>query len=287
VTTAPTASIDAAQSGTFLLGGDLPVHRLGFGAMRIVGPGIWGPPKDREVARNVVRRAVELGVNLIDTADSYGPTISEEIIGEALHPYPDGVVIATKGGLTRSGPNIWEPVGRPEYLRQQVHLSLRRLQVERIDLYQLHRFDAKVPVEESLGALKTLQDQGLIRHIGISEVTVPELERARKVVDVVSVQNRYNLTDREWEPTLEYCEANGIAFIPWFPLATGELARPGGPVDAIAKAHDATPGQVALAWLLHRSPVILPIPGTGSVAHVEENTAAAGLTLTDEEFASL
>ncbi len=287
MTTAPTASIDAAQSGTFLLGGDLPVHRLGFGAMRIVGPGIWGPPKDREVARNVVRRAVELGVNLIDTADSYGPTISEEIIGEALHPYPDGVVIATKGGLTRSGPNIWEPVGRPEYLRQQVHLSLRRLQVERIDLYQLHRFDAKVPVEESLGALKTLQDQGLIRHIGISEVTVPELERARKVVDVVSVQNRYNLTDREWEPTLEYCEANGIAFIPWFPLATGELARPGGPVDAIAKAHDATPGQVALAWLLHRSPVILPIPGTGSVAHVEENTAAAGLTLTDEEFASL
>jgi pyridoxine 4-dehydrogenase len=286
-TSTPSSTIDAAASGTFLLGGDLPVNRLGFGAMRIVGDGVWGPPKDRETARAVVRRAVELGVNLIDTADSYGPNISEEIISEALHPYADGVVIATKGGLTRSGPNVWEPVGRPEYLRQQVHLSLRKLNVERIDLYQLHRFDAAVPVEESLGALKELQDKGLIRHIGISEVTVPELEQARKVVAIVSVQNRYNLTDREWEPTLEYCEQNGIAFIPWFPLATGELAKPGGPVDEIAKAHDATPGQVALAWLLHRSPVILPIPGTGSVAHVEENTAAAGLTLTDAEYQSL
>jgi aryl-alcohol dehydrogenase-like predicted oxidoreductase len=255
--------------------------------MRIVGPGVWGPPPDREVAKQVVRRAVELGVNLIDTADSYGPGFSEEIIGEALAPYPEGVAVATKGGFTRGGPNNWVQLGRPEYLRQQVHLSLWRLKVERIDLYQLHRFDPNVPVEESLGALKELQEQGKIRHIGISEVTVPEIERARAVVDVVSVQNRYNLTDREWEPVLDYCEREGIAFIPWFPLAVGELARPGGPVDHVAKAHDATPGQVALAWLLKRSPVMLPIPGTGSLDHVEENTRAALLELSDAEFAEL
>jgi aryl-alcohol dehydrogenase-like predicted oxidoreductase len=276
-----------AASGSFELGGDLPIHRLGFGAMRIVGKGVWGPPADRKEAVATVRKAIELGVTFIDTADSYGPVYSEEIIGEALAPYPDDLVIATKVGLTRSGPDVWEPLARPEYIRQQVHLSLWRLQLERIDLYQLHRIDPKVPLEESLGALKELQDKGLIRHIGLSEVTVEQIEQARKVVDIVSVQNRYNLTDREWEPVLDYCEKAGIGFIPWFPLAVGKLARKGGPVDRAAEAHGATPGQIALAWLLHRSPVMLPIPGTGSVAHVEENLGAAGLKLTDEEFAEL
>jgi pyridoxine 4-dehydrogenase len=276
-----------AASGTFNLGGDLPVHRLGYGAMRIVGKGVWGPPADRKEAVATVRKAVELGVNFIDTADSYGPVYSEEIIAEALAPYSDDLVIATKVGLTRSGPDIWEPLARPEYIRQQIHLSLWRLKLERIDLYQLHRIDSKVPFEETLGALKELQEKGLVRHIGLSEVTVDEIEQARKVVDVVSVQNRYNLTDREWEPVLDYCEKAGIGFIPWFPLAVGKLAKKGGPVDRAAEAHDATPGQVALAWLLHRSPVMLPIPGTGSVAHVEENLGAAGLQLTDEEFAEL
>jgi pyridoxine 4-dehydrogenase len=281
------ATPNAAASGTFAIGGDLPVHRLGFGAMRIVGKGVWGPPPDWSEAVRVVRRAVELGVTFIDTADSYGPEYSEQIIGEALTPYPEGVVVATKAGLTRSGPDIWEPVGRPEYLRQQLHLSLRRLKVERIDLYQLHRIDPQVPVEDSVGALAELQKQGLIRHIGLSEVTQEEIEQAQKVAPIVSVQNRYNLIDREWEPTLEYCEANNIAFIPWFPIAVGKLAQPGGPVDAAAEAHGATPSQIALAWLLRRSPVMLPIPGTGSVAHLEENIGAAEVTLTDDEYAAL
>jgi pyridoxine 4-dehydrogenase len=255
--------------------------------MRIVGKGVWGPPPDWDEAVRVVRRAVELGVTFIDTADSYGPEYSEQIIGEALKPYPEGVVVATKAGLTRSGPDIWEPVGRPEYLRQQLHLSLRRLGLERIDLYQLHRIDGQVPVEDSVGALAEMQKQGLIRHIGLSEVTQEEIEQAQKVAPIVSVQNRYNLIDREWEPTLEYCEANNIAFIPWFPIAVGKLAQPGGAVDAAAAAHGATPSQVALAWLLRRSPVMLPIPGTGSVAHVAENIGAAEVTLTDEEYAEL
>jgi aryl-alcohol dehydrogenase-like predicted oxidoreductase len=277
----------AAASGTFDIGGDLTVNRLGFGAMRITGDGIWGPPKDRAEAVRVVRRAAELGVNLIDTADSYGPNVSEEIIAEALHPYSEDMVIATKGGLTRSGPNIWEPVGRPEYLRQQVHLSLRKLKVERIDLWQLHRIDAKVPVEETLGAIVELQAQGLIRHIGLSEVTVAELRQAQQVATITTVQNRYNLTDREWESTLDECTAQGIGFIPWFPLATGALSKKGGIVDKVAEAHGATPGQVALAWLLKRSTVMLPIPGTGSVDHLEENVAGATVTLTDEEFNAL
>jgi len=277
----------AAASGTFDIGGDLTVNRLGFGAMRITGEGVWGEPKDRAEAVRVVKRAIDLGVTLIDTADSYGPDVSEEIIAEALHPYPADLVIATKAGLTRSGPNIWEPLGRPEYLRQQVHLSLRKLKVERIDLWQLHRIDAKVPVEETLGAVKELQDKGLIRHIGLSEVTVEQLKQAKQVATIVSVQNRYNLTDREWEPVLDECTKQGIAFIPWFPLATGALSKKGGIVDKVAEAHGATPGQVALAWLLQRSPVILPIPGTGSVRHLEENLQGGALTLTDDEFADL
>jgi pyridoxine 4-dehydrogenase len=273
-------------SGTFNLGKDLDVHRLGFGAMRITGKGIWGEPADRETAKQVLRRAVELGVDFIDTADSYGPYISEDLIREALHPY-DGVVVATKGGLTRWGPDEWEQVGRPEYLRQCVHMSLRRLGVEQIDLWQLHRIDAKVPVEESLGAIKELQDQGLIKHVGLSQVSVAEIEQARKVIDVVSVQNLYNLADRSSEDVLDYCEREGLGFIPWFPVAAGDLAKPGGVLDEIAKEHDATHAQLALAWLLKRSPVMLPIPGTGSVAHAEENCAAAGVELTEEEFDAL
>ena len=271
-----------AASGTFSLGGDLPVSRLGYGAMRITGEGIWGPPKDHDEALRVLRRAVELGVDFIDTADSYGPFVSEDLIREALHPY-DGVVIATKGGLTRSGPGVWEQVGRPEYLRQCVEMSLRRLGVERLDLWQLHRIDAQVPVEESLGAMKELQDAGKIKHIGLSEVSVAEIEQARKVVDVVSVQNLYNLANRQSEEVLTYCEQESIGFIPWFPVAAGDLAKPGGVLDEIAAAHEATHAQLALAWLLRRSPVMLPIPGTGSVAHLEENCAAATVELTDEE----
>ena len=274
------------NSGTFAIGGDLTVHRLGYGAMRLTGQGIWGEPSDRGTARDVLRRAVELGVDFIDTADSYGPFVSDEIIREALHPY-DGVTIATKGGLTRSGPDVWEQVGRPEYLRQSVHLSLRRLGVERIDLWQLHRIDAQVPVEESLGAVKELQDAGLIRHIGLSEVSVDEIELARKVVEVVSVQNLYNLANRQSQDQLDYCEANGIAFIPWFPVASGDLAKPGGILDTISTQTGHTPAQLALAWLLRRSPVMVPIPGTGSVAHVEENCAAAQVTLTDEQYDAL
>jgi aryl-alcohol dehydrogenase-like predicted oxidoreductase len=278
--------VSVEASGTFLLGGDLPVHRLGFGAMRITGEGIWGPPGDHENALRVLTRAVELGVDFIDTADSYGPYVSEDLIREALHPY-DGVVIATKGGLTRHGPGQWEQVGRPEYLRQCVHMSLRRLGVDRIDLWQLHRIDKKVPAEESLGAIKELQDAGLIRHVGLSEVTVAEIEHARSILPVVSVQNLYNLANRQSEDVLAYCEREGIAFIPWFPVAAGDLARPGSVLDEIAKDHEATYAQLALAWLLKRSPVMLPIPGTGSVAHLEENCAAAEVDLTDEEFERL
>jgi len=275
---------DAAASGTFSLGGDLPVHRFGFGAMRITGEGVWGDPPNPAEARRLLRRVVELGINFIDTADSYGPEVSERLIGEALHPYPKGLIIGTKGGLTRSGPGKWEPVGRPEYLRQCVELSLRRLKQDRIDLWQLHRFDAKVPMEETLGALKEMQTAGKIRHIGLSEVSVKEIERARKTVTVVSVQNLYNLSDRKHEEVVTYCEKQNIAFIPWFPVAAGDLAKPGGVLDAAAKRHGATVSQLALAWLLHRSPVMLPIPGTSSIAHLEENTAAASLQLKPEEW---
>ncbi len=278
---------DAAASGTFTLGGDLTVNRLGFGAMRITGPGIWGEPKDPAEARRVLKRLVEIGVNFIDTADSYGPEVSESIIAEALAPYPAGLVIATKGGLTRQGPDQWLPVGRPEYLRQCVEMSLRRLKTDTIDLYQLHRIDPKVPAEETLGALKDLQTQGKIRHIGLSEVSVEELEHAQTIVDVVSVQNLYNLSDRKAEALLDHCTEKNIGFIPWFPVAAGDLAKPGGVLDEAAKKHDATVAQLALAWLLKRSPVMLPIPGTSSVAHLEENVAAASLQLTDEEFGAL
>jgi pyridoxine 4-dehydrogenase len=275
------------RSGTFALGGSLPVTRLGYGTMQLPGPGVWGEPRDRAGAHAVLRRAVELGVNLLDTADSYGPVVAEPLIREALHPYPDGLVIATKAGFTRQGPGQWKAVGRPEYLTQQVELSLRFLGVETIDLLQLHRIDPKVPVAESLGALVDLQTQGKIRHIGLSEVTVEELEEARKTAEIVSVQNRYNLADRASEALLDHAEAHGIAFIPWFPLATGKLAGSGGPLDELAAELDAGPSQLALAWLLHRSPVILPIPGTASVAHLEENLAAASIELSDEQFQRL
>lgn len=281
------ATINAAASGTFTIGGDLPVHRFGFGSMRITGKGIWGEPKDPEEARRVLRRAVDLGINFIDTADSYGPAVSEPLIGSTLSPYPKGLVIATKGGLTRQGPDAWAPVGRPEYLRQQLEMSLRYLREERIDLYQLHRLDPKVPVEESLGALKDAQTEGKIRHIGLSEVSVAEIERARKTVPIVSVQNRYNLLDREHEPVLQYCQKQNIAFIPWFPVGAGKLAQPGGPLDQAARRHGATVAQLSLAWLLHHSPVLLPIAGTSRVAHLEENIAAVGLRLDDAEWTAL
>lgn len=282
-----TATVSATASGTFTLGGDLTIHRLGFGAMRITGEGIWGEPKDPGEAKRVLRRVVELDVNFIDTADSYGPEVSERFIAEALHPYPKGLAIATKGGLTRQGPNKWLPVGRPEYLTQQVELSLRRLRLDRIDLYQLHRIDPKVPVEESLSALVDLQKRGKIRHIGLSEVSPEEIERARKTATIVSVQNRYNIGDREHEKTLEYCEKNKLGFIPWFPVAAGKLARDGGPLDRFAKQHKISVAQLSLAWLLHRSPVMLPIPGTSSVRHLEENVAAAGVRLSDAQWAEV
>jgi aryl-alcohol dehydrogenase-like predicted oxidoreductase len=275
------------SAGTFVLGGDLPVHRLGFGAMQLTGQGIWGEPKDRDECIRVLRRAVELGVDLIDTADSYGPFVSEDLIREALHPYPDGLVIATKGGLTRTGPGDWRPVGRADYLRQCVEMSLRRLAVERIDLYQLHRVDDRTPMEESLGELKAMQDEGKIRHIGVSEVDVDTLVAMRDIIDVVSVQNLYNLTDRHHEDVVDYCDREGLGFIPWFPLATGKLAGDGGPLDEAAKAHGSSPSQLALAWLLRRTQAMLPIPGTSSVAHLEENCAAATITLTDEEYDGL
>jgi aryl-alcohol dehydrogenase-like predicted oxidoreductase len=277
----PTATETAT---TFHLGGDLEIHRLGFGAMRITGEGIWGEPKDREEAKRVLRRAVELGIDFIDTADSYGPATSEILIGETLAPYKPGVVVATKAGLTRQGPNKWLPVGRPEYLTQQVEMSLRHLKLERLDLWQLHRIDPKVPVEESLGAAKKLQQQGKIRHIGLSEVSVAEIEQARKVVEIVSVQNEYNLTTRKSEEALDYCEKHNIAFIPWFPVAAGKLAQAGGKLDQIAKKHNATVAQLSIAWLLQRSPVILPIPGTSSVAHLEENLKSSALQLSAEEW---
>jgi aryl-alcohol dehydrogenase-like predicted oxidoreductase len=279
--------MNAKASGTFEIGGDLTVNRLGYGAMRITGEGIWGEPKDRENAKKVLRRAVELGVNFIDTADSYGPEVSEQLIGEALAPYAKDVVIATKAGLTRQGPNQWLPVGRPEYLVQQVEMSLRRLKRERIDLWQLHRIDPKVPVEESLGAIKKLQEQGKILHVGLSEVKPHEIDQARKVIDIVSVQNQYNIGDRQHEDVVEYCTKHKLAFIPWFPVAAGKLAQPGGKLDATAKAHGATVSQLSLAWLLHHSPVMLPIPGTSSVAHLEENIAAAGVHLSDAEWKSI
>ncbi len=280
-------TVNASASGTFTIGGDLKVNRLGFGAMRITGEGIWGEPKNPEEAKRVLRRAVELGINFIDTADAYGPDVSERIIAETLHPYPKGLVIATKGGLTRQGPGKWAPVGRPEYLHQCVEMSLRRLRVERIDLYQLHRIDPKVPVEESLGILKDLQSAGKIRHIGLSEVSVAEIERAKKTVRIVSVQNQYNLADRQHEDVVAHCEKNQLAFIPWFPMSAGKLAKAGGPLDEAAKRHKVSGPQLALAWLLHRSTVMLPIPGTSSVAHLEENVRAAPLKLDEKDWASL
>ncbi len=295
----------ALGSGTITIGADLRVHRLGFGAMRITGRGIWGEPRSRDEAKRVVRRALELGVDFIDTADSYGPAVSESIIRDALFPYPDHLVIATKGGLTRQGPNRWTPDGRPSYLRSCVEMSLERLDVQRIDLYQLHRVDPHVPVEDSVGALKDMQDEGKIRYIGLSEVDIGQIERARSVVDIVTVQNAYNLSNRRYEHVLDHCEDRGIAFIPYFPLAVGKLANEGGIVRralrrttwrtswsdlslaSLAEKHDAKPAQLALAWLLRRSPAILAIPGTGCVPHLEENCAAAEIALSDEEFERL
>jgi aryl-alcohol dehydrogenase-like predicted oxidoreductase len=282
-----TATINAKAAGTFTIGGDVTVNRLGFGAMRITGEGIWGEPKNPEEARKVLRRAIELGVNFIDTADSYGPEVSERLIAEALYPYPKDLVIATKGGFTRQGPNAWIPVGRAEYLKQCVEMSLRRLRVERIDLYQLHRIDPKVPVEESLGALKELQDAGKIRHIGLSEVNPREIEQAKETARIVSVQNRYNISDREHEETLNYCERNGLAFIPWSPVAAGKLAQSDGPLGDAAKRHGVAIAQLSIAWLLHRSRVMLPIPGTSSVAHLEQNVAAADVELSDAEWSEI
>ncbi|HEX7809112.1 MAG TPA: aldo/keto reductase [Thermoanaerobaculia bacterium] len=271
----------------FNLGGDLPVRRLGFGAMRITGDGVWGPPQDRDEAIAVLRRSIELGVNLIDTAESYGPQVSEELIGEALYPYPKGLVIATKGGLDRTGPNQWPMNARPERLREELEGSLRRLKLDRIDVYQLHRIDPNVPEADQFGTLAQFQKEGKVRHLGLSEVTIEQIERARKFFPVVSVQNRYNLGDREWEPVLDYCERENIGFIPWFPLAVGKLANPGGPLGPIAAKHHAKPAQVALAWLLQRSKVMLPIPGTSKVKHLEENMEAEKIRLSDEEFASI
>jgi aryl-alcohol dehydrogenase-like predicted oxidoreductase len=277
----------AAASGSYAIGGDLPVVRLGYGTMQLTGEGVWGAPKDPDEAVRVLRRAVELGITFFDTADSYGPEVAEDLLRTALHPYADDVVIATKAGLTRQGPGIWTPVGRPAYLRQQCELSLRRLGVERIDLFQLHRIDPEVALEDQVGELKKLQDEGKIRHIGLSEVSVEEIETAQAVARIVSVQNLFNLARRDAEPVLEHCERNDIAFIPWFPLATGELSRQDGPLAEAASRHDATPSQLALAWLLRRSPVMLPIPGTSSVDHLESNTAAASIELTDAEFEKL
>ena len=276
----------AAPSGTFSIGGDLDVTRLGFGAMRITGPGIWMDPPDRDAALALLRRLPDLGVDFIDTADSYGPHVSEELIREALHPY-DGIVVATKAGLLRTGPNEWHPFARPDYLRQAVHLGLRRLGVERIDLFQLHRIDSDFPREAQFEVLAELQRDGLIRHVGLSEVSVEELDAAREIVPIATVQNLYNVGNRQSEDVLDRCEQLDIGFIPWFPLAAGDLAQPGGVVHEVAQRHDATPGQVALAWLLQRSPVMLPIPGTSSIAHLEENVAAADLRLSDEDIAQL
>jgi pyridoxine 4-dehydrogenase len=278
---------NATSAGTVSIGKDLTVNRLGFGAMRLTGEGIWGAPKDPEECKRVLKRLLDLNVNFIDTADAYGPYVSETLIAEALHPYPKGLVIATKGGLTRQGPDQWLPVGRAEYLRQCVEMSLRRLKVDRIDLYQLHRIDPRTPVEESLGELRKMQEEGKIHHIGVSETSVAEIEQARKIVRIVSVQNKYNITDRAHEDVVDYCEKNKLVFIPWFPLAAGSLTRPGGVLDSLATAHNVTTSQIAIAWLLRRSPVMLPIPGTSKVKHLEENVASAELKLSDSEWRSL
>ena len=282
-----TTALPAHASGTFAIGGDLTVNRLGYGTMQLTGPGVWGESRDPDAAVAVLRRAVELGVTFFDTADSYGPYVAEPLLHRALAPYADDVVIATKAGFTRQGPNQWTPVGRPEYLRQQTEMSLRILGVERIDLQQLHRIDPTVPLDDQVGELKLLQDEGKIRHIGLSEVSVEEVEAASKIATIVSVQNLFNLARRDAEPLLDYATENGMAFIPWFPLATGKLLGEGGPLSELAAKHDATPSQLALAWLLRRSPVMLPIPGTSSVAHLEDNLRGAELQLTDEEFAEL
>jgi aryl-alcohol dehydrogenase-like predicted oxidoreductase len=278
---------ETSTNATVTLGGELTVAQLGYGAMQITGKGVWGPPADPQECLRVLRRAVELGVTFIDTADSYGPYVSEDLIAEALHPYPDDLVIATKGGLLRTGPNVWSACGRPDYLRQEVEMSLRRLKVERIDLYQLHRIDPLVPVEDSLGELVSMRDEGKLRLIGVSEVNVAELEQCRRIVDVVSVQNRYNLGFRGHEDVLDYCESAGIAFIPWAPMASGRLAGPGGALENAAKRHGVAPAQLALAWVLRRSPVMLPIPGTSTVAHLEENMKAASVELSEQEFDDL
>jgi aryl-alcohol dehydrogenase-like predicted oxidoreductase len=280
------SNLHASASGQFTIAGDLTVNRLGFGAMRITGRGIWGEPEDRPEALQTLKRVPELGITLIDTADSYGPEVSENLIREALFPYSD-LVIATKGGLTRQGPALWAPVGRPEYLRQCVLMSLRRLGVERIDLWQLHRIDPKVPRDEQFDAVRQMQQEGLMRHAGLSQVTVEDIQAAQTFFPVATVQNQYNLVTRQSEPVLEYCTAAQIGFIPWFPLASGRLEAPGSLLDAIAKRHHVTPGAVALAWILKRSPVMLPIPGTSKVQHLEENVAATGVTLSDAEFARL
>jgi len=277
----------AHRAGEFAIGEDFSVTRLGFGSMRLTGKGIWGPPADRAEAIAVLQRAVELGINFIDTADSYGPHIAEELIAEALHPYPADLVIATKGGFDRPGPDRWVENGRPEHLISACEGSLRRLRLDRIELYQLHRIDPKVPAEDQLGTLKTLQAQGKIKHIGLSEINVDQLKHAQTIVDIVSVQNRYSVTDRGSEDILDYCEQHEIAFIPWFPLAAGRLSGPDSPISRVAKQLNATPSQVALAWLLKRSPVMLPIPGTSKVQHLEENVAAAGLKIDDSEFKAL
>lgn len=286
-----TTDLPATAAGTFTLGGQTTVNRMGYGAMRITGEGVWGDPPDREAAKALLRRTVELGVDLIDTADSYGPFVSEDLIREALHtggsdPY-DGVTIATKAGLVRTGPGEWHMLGRPVYLRAACEMSLRRLGVETIDLFQLHRIDTDVPAEDQFAELKALQDEGKIRHIGLSEVSVEQLEHARTMIDVVSVQNRYNLLDRGSEDVLDACEAADIGFLPWFPVATGDLAKPGGPLDELVDQTGATPAQIALSWLLHRSPVMLPIPGTSSIEHLEENVAGAGVALSEAQMATL
>ncbi|CAL9376373.1 Pyridoxine 4-dehydrogenase [Streptomyces sp. enrichment culture] len=281
------SSISATSSGTFILGGELEVNRLGYGTMQLTGPGVWGPFPDQERGVRVLRRAVELGVTLFDTADSYGPGAAEELLHKALYPYPENLVIATKAGLTRPGPGQWRSNGRPEYLRRQAESSLRRLGLERIPLFQLHRIDRAVPFEEQIGVLRELRDEGKIAHVGLSEVGVEDLERARAIVPIASVQNLYNVAQRDSEEVVRYAEANGIAFLPWFPLATGQLASPGGPLTRIADRLGASPSQAALAWLLRRSPVVLPIPGTSSVAHLEDNVAAAALELSQADFEAL
>jgi pyridoxine 4-dehydrogenase len=269
----------AAQSGEFKIGGKMVVHRLGFGTMQLTGKGVWGEPRDRNECIAVLRKCLDLGINLLDTADSYGPYVAEELIREALHPYPKGLVIATKAGLVRTGPNEWHPVGRPEYLRQECEMSLRRLKVERIDLFQLHRIDPKVPANEQFELLRDLQKEGKVRHVGLSECSVADIVAAAKIVPIDTVQNRYNLTDRASKDVLDHCTAKNIGFIPWFPLATGKLLNPGGPLEKIAQRLHATPSQIALAWLLKKSPVMLPIPGTSSVKHLQENTEAATVEL--------